>query len=148
MKKSDIGMITIIYIIVAGFFAMTLAFPEEARIYPMIIMAILVVLNTIYLIGHLKAYSKSKVIENDIKEIFEGFEKNQFFVTLLLCIAYVALIKVIGFYVTTSLYILITLLFFKVKKQYILITLVCFMLVIYGTFTLFLNVPLPAGLLI
>ena len=73
MKKSDIGVVAIIYALIIAFFIPTLSFPSEAQIYPLIVMAILTLLNTLYLINCLMKYFKDKKIERDLSEIFEGF---------------------------------------------------------------------------
>jgi hypothetical membrane protein len=63
-------------------------------------------------------------------------------------LAYVVLINVLGFYVSSLLFIAGTLIFFKIKPLYIVITTVVFLVLIYGGFSTFLHVPLPRGLLI
>ncbi len=147
MKKSDISVVVVIYVITLAFFISTLAFPSEAQIYPMIVMAILTLLNTLYLINCVMKYKKEKKIINDYPAIFASFQYKQFFVVLGLCILYIILMSVLGFYSASFLYMLGTMLFLKVPKKPLIITLVCFMAMVYATFTLFLNVPLPTGIL-
>lgn len=146
MKKSDLSVIAVIYVITLVFFISTLAFPSDAQIYPMIVMAILTLLNTLYLIKCVMKYAKVKKITNDYPIIFESFQHKQFFIVLGLCILYIILISLLGFYSATFLYMLGTMVFLKVSKKPLIITLVCFMAMVYATFTLFLNVPLPAGI--
>ncbi len=147
MKKSDISVIVVIYVITLIFFVSTLAFPSDTQIYPMIVMAILALLNTLYLIQCVMKFAKVKKITNDYPIIFASFQHKQFFVVLGLCVLYIVLMSILGFYSATFLYMLGTMVFLKVSKKPLIITLVCFMAMVYATFTLFLNVPLPTGIL-
>lgn len=87
-------------------------------------------------------------IENDMPLLFEHFKTKQFFTVFAMLLAYVVLINVLGFYVSSLLFIAGTLIFFKIKPLYIVITTVVFLVLIYGGFSTFLHVPLPRGLLI
>ena len=44
-------------------------------------------------------------------------------------------------------YIFICLRFFRIKMKYIFLVLICMAALIYGTFDVFLNVPLPDGII-
>ena len=146
MKKSDIGVVSMMYIICAAFFCMTLQLKKEAQIYPMFIICILFLLTTLYLIKMVLQHKKDGIV-NDFKEIFKGFLKNQFYAVLALSVVYLALIYFIGFYPSSLIYLVVTLYVLKVPKKHILITTAAMALMVYCAFSLFLNVPLPMGLL-
>lgn len=146
MKKSDLSVIVVNYIIAIVFFAATLAFPFDAQIYPFFIISLLVLINTIYLIKCLIKRKNGEKGENDLPIIFKDFQAKQFFVILLLCCLYIFLIAWLGFYTSTALYVIATMIFLKVPKKQLIIASVCFMVLIYATFTVFLKVPLPTGL--
>ena len=148
MKKSDIILIAAVYAITAFFFIMVLQYPSDVRIYPIFIMVVLVVLTTMHLIECLVKFAREKKIENDIPILFEHFKAKQFFIVFALLLAYVVLINVLGFYVSSLLFIAGTLIFFKIKPLYIVITTAVFLVLIYGGFSTFLHVPLPRGLLL
>ena len=148
MKKSDIILVAAVYAITAFFFIMVLQYPSDVRIYPIFIMVVLAVLTTMHLIECLVKFAREKKIENDIPILFEHFKAKQFFIVFALLLAYVVLINVLGFYVSSLLFIAGTLVFFKIKPIYIVITTVVFLVLIYGGFSTFLHVPLPRGLLL
>ena len=148
MKKSDIILIAAVYAITAFFFVMVLQYPSDVRIYPIFIMVVLAVLTTMHLIKCLIQFAREKRIENDMPLLFEHFKAKQFFIVFAMLFAYVILINVLGFYISSLLFIAGTLVFFKIKPLYIVITTVVFLVLIYGGFSTFLHVPLPRGLLI
>ena len=53
----------------------------------------------------------------------------------------------VGYYIAGAVYLVGTLLFFKVNLRWIALTLVTLVALIYAVFTLFLKVPLPTGVL-
>ena len=148
MKKSDIILIAAVYAITAFFFVMVLQYPSDVRIYPIFIMVVLAVLTTMHLIKCLIQFAREKRIENDMPLLFEHFKAKQFFIVFAMLFAYVILINVLGFYISSLLFIAGTLVFFKIKPLYIVITTVVFLVLIYGGFSTFLHVPLPRGLLL
>lgn len=148
MKRSDIGLVACIYAVVLFFFVMTVELKKEAQIYPMVVMVLLFLLNTGFLVQQAaKAKKEGKKGENDLMDLFEGFQPRQFLVVLASSVLYVCLIGVLGFYVATALYLVATLLCLKVKALYIVITVLAFACLVYCAFTLFLHVPLPTGIL-
>lgn len=57
------------------------------------------------------------------------------------------LMYLFGFYIASIVYIFICLRFFRIKMKYIFLVLICMAALIYGTFDVFLNVPLPDGII-
>jgi hypothetical protein len=53
----------------------------------------------------------------------------------------------VGYYIAGAVYLVGTLLYFKVPPRWIAVTLVVLVALVYFAFTKFLNVPLPAGIL-
>lgn len=86
-------------------------------------------------------------VANDIPEIFKGFQPLQFFFVAGGCALFLVLMYTVGYYVAGAVYLVGTLLFFKVRMRWIALTLVTLVALIYAVFTLFLKVPLPAGVL-
>ena len=147
MKKSDIGLITVMYGIVAVFFYMTMQLKVQARIYPLFVMAILFILISAYLAQCIiKAKGVKKIID-DLPNIFKGFVAKQFVVVVVFSVLYLALIGVLGFYCATVIYLVATLFMLKVPTLHIAISAVSFVILVYGAFTTFLRVPLPTGLI-
>ena len=128
---------------------MTIDLPEEAQTYPMGLIIGMTLLNTLYLGQQLaKAWAKGELREiNDFPEIFKGLLPGQFLVVLVGCVLFLVLMYVVGYYAACIVYLVGTLLYFKLSPTWILATLLSLVALVYAVFTVFLKVPLPAGLL-
>ena len=144
MKYSDIGVIAIMYAVCAFFFFMTVELPEEAQIYPLCLLSGLCGLNTLYLLRCLSRLRRDGFV-NDVPRIFSGFMRGQFFLVVLCCIGYLALMYAVGFYVASLAYLAGVMLLLRVPRLHMLCSVGVLALLIYAVFTLFLKVPLPAG---
>lgn len=146
MKKSDIGVVAIIYAICLFFFAMTIKLKAEAQIYPLCLIGGLCFLNTLYLLRCLFRLRREGIV-NDLPEVFRGFLGGQFFFIVLSCIGYMALMYVAGFYISSVVYLVGVMWLLRVPKVHLALTVAVLALLIYAVFTLFLKVPLPLGIL-
>lgn len=147
MKKSDFGVIGAIYAIALFFYIMTVELPPEAQTYPLGLIIALAVLNTIYLGQCVVKWMATKTIENDFAQIFKGFLPGQFLGIAVGCILFLVLMYTVGYYAAATIYLVGTMLFLKVPKLHILIVLVALVALVYAVFSLFLQVPLPHGVL-
>jgi hypothetical protein len=148
MKKSDLGVVAVLYGIVIWFTVMTLDFPPEAQTYPLCLLAAIGFLTTLYLVLQIIRWKKTGEVEDDMAKSFEGFLPVQFFVSFLLCVGYLLAMHFIGYYVASVAYLALGLLFLKVPLKHAGITIVMIMIVIYVVFSMFLRVPLPRGVLL
>ena len=146
MKRSDIGVIAFIYATCLFFGLPSLKLADGAGVYPGCLCIALAVLNTIYLLCQLVKLRASG-IENDLPGIFKTFLPKQFFVLFALGCVYLVLMWLVGFYASTLIYLVSSLLFLKVPKLHIAMTIGVLALLVYLAFTLFLKVPLPLGIL-
>lgn len=144
MKKTDIGVVGFIYAVAVLFLVMTLELPADAQTYPLFIIFVLAFLNTMYVIKMIHQAKKHGVKSG--LEDFEGFLPKQFFPCLGMMILYLVLIYIIGFYISTLLFMIISLLFLKVKKWQIVLATLVIILLVFCAFKLFLGVDLPVGL--
>lgn len=147
MKKSDFGVVGVIYAVALFFLFMTLELPEEAQTYPLGLICALAGLNTLYLLQSLVKYLATRKIENDLPKIFEGFQARQFAVVCFGCIAFLFLVQLVGYYAASGIYLVAMLLFFRVPKWQIALAFIILVALVYAVFTLFLKVPLPVGML-
>lgn len=150
MKFSDLAVIVTMYAICAFFAWQGLALPDEAQTYPLCLSAGLALLNSIFLfrcLWQMRASGPGNKLGNDLPLIFNGFLGRQFFPVLLACIAYLILMPVGGFYLTSVVFLAGVLLFLRVPKLHAFLTMVILLLMIYAVFSLFLKVPLPGGLI-
>ena len=148
MKKSDIGVVTIIYAICLFFFVMTLDLKADAQTYPLCLIGGLFGLNTLYLIRCVWMLCRQGGrIQSDLSDVFNGFLVGQFTGLVLGCIGYMVLMYFAGFYIASVAYLVGTMLFLHVPVRHLVITVGVLAVMLYAVFTLFLKVPLPVGLL-
>jgi putative tricarboxylic transport membrane protein len=146
MKKTDIGVVAFMYAVCAFFYAYSYKLTEESKTYPMFTIALLFALTTLYLIQMIISARKFGV-ESGADEVFAGFKPVQFIVSVALILVYFFLMKYVGFFVSTTLFMLACLLFLRVPILATVISIVSIDLLIYLAFVLFLGVRLPAGIL-
>ncbi len=147
MKKTDIGVVGFMYGVCILFYVLSLDLKPEAQTYPRFIIVILFALTTLYVIQMIIA-ARRHGITSGVEEIFAGFLPKQFFGVLLMIIAYLILMYLVGFYASTVLLMVSCLLFLRVPKWQIIVSTLAIIGLIYGSFTLFLGVKLPVGLLL
>lgn len=147
MKKSDIYICSFMYIFSICFLVLTLNFPLKARYYPFFVISLLIVLTSIKVFSMLKLYFKNKEIIDDIPNVFKGFIANQFINIFIPCILFLFLLYIVGFYIAAIIYLSYILHFFKIPTKFIFFIVLILCALIYGVFDIFLNVPLPMGLL-
>lgn len=148
MKKSDIYICGFMYAFSFFFLYLTHEFPVEARHYPYFVIGLLLALTSIRLGYMVRDYRINGKIVNDLPEIFDDFLPKQFWVMFGAFLLFFVLMYTVGFYAASCLYLLVCLKYFKIKSLYMVLVLVIMMLMIYGTFDLFLNVPLPHGVIV
>lgn len=146
MKKTDIGVVAFMYVVCSFFYAYSFQLTEESRSYPLFTIILLFFLTTLYLIQMIIAARKFGV-ESGKDEVFAGFKAQQFFVSLGLTIVYFFMMKYLGFFTATIIFMAASLLYLKVPLLHSAIALVAVNLLIYFAFVKFLGVKLPSGLL-
>lgn len=130
---------------------LTLQLKAAAQVYPLCLIAVLALLNTLYLLRCIVRLRKEAIrtgqmaVINDFGEVFKNFQAGQFTFVTGACIAYVIGLFYLGFYFSSFLYMCIVMWFLHVKPLQICLTVTIIGLLIYCVFTLFLKVPLPAG---
>lgn len=142
MKKTDIGVVVFMYAVCAFFYAYSYKLTEESKTYPMFTIALLFALTTLYLV---------QMIINARKfgadEVFAGFKPVQFIVSIVLTLVYFLMIKYLGFFSATIIFMFASLLYLKVHIVPAFISVLVMNLLIYFAFVKFLGVKLPSGLL-
>ena len=102
-------------------------------------------LTTLY-VAQMVIGAKKKGVESGMED-FKDFLPKQFFPVLAMIIVYLVLMYFVGFYISTALFMVVSLLFLKVKKWQILLSTAVILVLVYCAFTLFLGVKLPMGIL-
>ena len=147
MKKTDIGVVAFMYAVCAFFYVYSFDLSEGSKSYPLFTIALLFGLTTLYLVQMILA-AKKYGVESGTDSVFAGFLPKQFILSVVLTLAYVFLVDVLGFFTTTTLFMIASFVYLKVPVLHSVIALVSMDLLIYLAFVLFLGVRLPAGILI
>lgn len=145
MKKSDIGVCTVMYGICAFFLYMTLQLPKSAQIYPLCVISLLAGLTTLHVINMIIGAVHEGI--TDGLENFKDFIPSQFSIIFVMVLLYIASMPYIGFYVSSVLFMTASLIFLRVKVWQIIMSEAVIFLLVYCAFTLFLEVRLPLGTL-
>lgn len=146
MKKTDIGVVVFMYAVCAFFYVYSFDLSEESKSYPIFTIALLFGLTTLYLIQMIISARKFGV-ESGVDEVFAGFKAMQFVLSLVLTVVYFFLMKFLGFFTATIIFMVASFIYLKVPKLHALIATVAMNLLIYLAFVQFLGVRLPKGLL-
>lgn len=146
MKKTDIGVVTVLYVICAVFYVYTVRLKKESQTYPLFCIALLFGLTTLYLVQMIAAARKYGVTKGT-DEIFPGFVPVQFFVCLAAVAGYLALMYAVGFYLSTVVFLIGLLLYLRVPVLHTAIVTAVLILLVYFAFGKFLGVKLPVGIL-
>ena len=146
MKKTDIGVVGFMYAVCAFFYVYSFDLKKGSETYPLFTIALLFGLTTLYLINMIIA-AKKHGVESGVDEVFEGFQPVQFFVSVALTIVYFFMMKYLGFFVATTVFMIASLAYLKVPVLHSAIAVVAVDLLIYIAFVEFLGVKLPKGLL-
>ncbi len=147
MKKTDIGVVAFMYAVCAFFYVYSFDLSESSKSYPIFTIVLLFGLTTLYLIQMIIA-AKKYGVESGVDKVFAGFLPKQFILSLVLTVVYFFLIKYLGFFTATTLFMIASFVYLKVPVLHSVIALVAMDLLIYLAFVLFLGVRLPTGLLI
>ena len=145
MKKSDIGVCIVMYVVCAFFLYMTLQLPKSAQIYPLCVISLLAGLTTLHVVNMIIGAVREGI--TDGLENFKDFIPSQFSIILVMILLYIASMPYIGFYVSSVLFMTAALIFLRVKIWQIIMSEAVIFLLVYCAFTLFLEVRLPSGTL-
>ena len=135
------------YAVCAFFYVYSFQLSEESKTYPIFTILLLFGLTTLYLVQMIISARKFGV-ESGVDEVFEGFKPKQFVLSLVLTVVYFFLMKYLGFFTATTIFMICSFIYLKVPVLHSVISIVAIDLLIYLAFVQFLGVRLPAGLLI
>lgn len=146
MKRTDIGVVLFMYAVCAFFYVNSSSLSKGSKTYPMFTIYLLFGLTTLYLVQMIIAARKFGV-ESGVDKVFAGFKAVQFIVSLVLTVVYFFLMKYVGFFSATVVFMLASLIYLKVPPLYTAATVVIITALIYLAFVVFLGVRLPKGIL-
>jgi len=145
MRKYDKFLIIGLFILEAFYFLLIKQLPPKAARYPyvlglMVFLTLLLAINTFLI--------KPKNTEDKEEDQFKGNLYGQFFLIMALSAVYVILIDIIGFFVTTAIYLFVTMVALKSSVKWSIVVSILFPIFLYLIFVSFLKVPVPRGFLL
>ena len=146
MKKTDVGVVVFMYAVCGLFLGMSGSLSDSSRTYPIFTIALLFGLTTLYLLT-MVVKAKKYGVESGTEELLEGFEGLQLLACIGLTVAYMLLIRYLGFFSATILFMLAVLLYLRVPLLATVLATAVINLLVYFAFVKFLGVRLPGGLL-
>lgn len=139
----DVYISIALYVAFLFFLSISLKLPGESRIFPSIILVALLILNTFVLIKGIKQTMEMRSDYSVVKNSISWEVIKVPLLIFLMVVAYGALFRLTNYFISTSIFMIGLLKFYKVKswKAIILIT-IGFNVVVYFGFSQFLKVPL------
>ena len=147
MRKYDKFLTIGLFILEAFYFLLIKQLPPKAARYPYFVLGLMVFLTLLLAINTF--IIKPKNAEEDKEEDqFKGNLYGQFFLIMALSAIYVILIDIIGFFVTTAIYLFVTMVTLKSSIKWSIVVSILFPVFLYLIFVSFLKVPVPKGVLL
>ncbi|MDC7955551.1 tripartite tricarboxylate transporter TctB family protein [Fusobacterium simiae] len=147
MKKYDKFLIIGLFILEAFYFVLIKQLPPKAARYPYFVLSLMLFLTIILAINTFIIKPKNTEDEKD-EETFKGILYKQFFFVIIISAIYIILIDIIGFFVTTAIYLFVTMVTLKSSIKWSIVVSIIFPIFLYLIFVSFLKVPVPKGILI
>ena len=147
MRKYDKFLTIGLFILEAFYFLLIKQLPPKAARYPYFVLGLMVFLTLLLAINTFLIKPKNTE-ENKEEDQFKGNLYGQFFLVIALSTVYVILIDIIGFFVTTAIYLFVTMVILKSNIKWNIVVSIVFPIFLYLVFVLFLKVPVPRGFLL
>ncbi len=155
MKKHihyDVAVGAVLVLLSCVLFPMTFEFPDTADMFPQFILAVLFALGIYTLFHGIRQTRKERVMlerGEEVKAAFTWKESKLPLAGYIIIVLYILAIKPIGFFVSTTVFLVAYMLFLNMKKPVVLITVTLGVdLFVYFLFVMQLNLNLPSGILI
>ncbi len=141
MQKKNEYTLSGVFVVISAIYGLSiLKLPTEDTLYPKFVLFLLIVLT---IVSFFQTYFS---VDNEKAEgLFKDFNVKQFGTVLTVGIIYIALINIIGYFVSTSIFMLSLLILLKNSKRTSIIVTIVFAVFLYLVFKMFLGVPLPSG---
>ena len=147
MRKYDKFLTIGLFILEAFYFLLIKQLPPKAARYPYFVLGLMVFLTLLLAINTFLIKPKNTE-ENKEEDQFKGNLYGQFFLVIALSAVYVILIDIIGFFVTTAIYLFVTMPALKSNIKWSIVVSILFPIFLYLIFVSFLKVPVPRGFLL
>lgn len=144
MRKYDRFLTIGLFVLEAFYFFLIKQLPPKAARYPQFVLSLMLFLTILLAINTF--IIKPKNVEEEDK--FKGNLFKQFFFVIAISVVYVILIDIIGFFVSTAIYLFVTMVVLKSNVKWSIVVSILFPIFLYLVFVSFLKVPVPRGFLI
>lgn len=144
MRKYDRFLTIGLFVLEAFYFFLIKQLPPKAARYPEFVLSLMLFLTILLAINTFIV--KPKNVEEEDK--FKGNLFKQFFFVIAISVVYVILIDIIGFFVSTAIYLFVTMVALKSNVKWSIVVSILFPIFLYLVFVSFLKVPVPRGFLI
>ena len=146
MRKYDKFLTIGLFILEAFYFFLIKQLPEKAARYPLFVLGLMVFLTLLLAINTFIIKPKNEAEKES--DQFKGILYRQFFLIIALSAVYIVLIDIIGFFVTTAIYLFVTMVALKSSIKWSIVVSILFPIFLYFLFVSFLKVPVPKGFLL
>ncbi|PHI10651.1 tripartite tricarboxylate transporter TctB family protein [Fusobacterium polymorphum] len=147
MRKYDKFLTIGLFILEAFYFLLIKQLPPKAARYPYFVLGLMVFLTLLLAINTFLIKPKNSE-EDKEEDQFKGNLYGQFFLIMALSAVYVILIDIIGFFITTAIYLFVTMVTLKSSIKWSIVVSILFPVFLYLIFVSFLKVPVPKGFLL
>ena len=147
MRKYDKFLTIGLFILEAFYFLLIKQLPPKAARYPYFVLGLMVFLTLLLAINTFLIKPKNSE-EDKEEDQFKGNLYGQFFLIMALSAVYVILIDIIGFFVTTAIYLFVTMVTLRSSIKWSIVVSILFPVFLYLIFVSFLKVPVPKGFLL
>ena len=147
MRKYDKFLTIGLFILEAFYFLLIKQLPPKAARYPYFVLGLMVFLTLLLAINTFIIKPKNAEEEKG-EDQFKGILYRQFFLIIALSAVYIVLIDIIGFFVTTAIYLFVTMVALKSSIKWSIVVSILFPVFLYLIFVSFLKVPVPKGFLL
>ena len=148
MRKFDRYLTIGLFILEAFYFLLIKQLPPKAARYPYFVLGLMAFLTLLLAINTFIIKPKNAEEDKEEEDKFKGNLYGQFFFVVVLSAVYVILIDIIGFFVTTAIYLFVTMVALKSSVKWSIVVSILFPIFLYLIFVSFLKVPVPKGFLL
>lgn len=152
-RKKDIVVSLLIFAISILFYLNSKALTPPADIFPKVVIMIFSILGVFLLVKALFLKKAYHVTEDELEEEDEEVNEKRKWISIMSIVVYILVMPVMGFFITSGVFLLFISLFLIGKKPTVRGSIVPFivsttvMSILYFTFNVFLRVPVPSGVL-
>jgi|SRR5690625_2958059 len=140
------GFVLILCIV---FFLESLNYPDTAARLPQLLIIIIALLSILMFVQtYFRERRNNKEEKDEIEKVTGKINVKRVVIFVTIIAAYIFLIETMGYFIITPVFIFISLIYLKATNVFVSIVLsIGFTAFVFGLFNMFLNIPIPMGIL-